>query len=56
MNMKQTKINMSHTIFSLVHEDGKTNIKWNYEIVPKASLEPLRIINEFYDERLLHLA
>ena len=51
MNMKQTKINMSHTIFSLVQEDGKTNIKWNYEIVPKASLEPLRIINEFYDER-----
>lgn len=48
--MEQTKINMSHTIFSLVKENGKTNIKWNYNIVPKASLESLRVIHELYDE------
>ena len=48
--MEQTKYNMSHTIFSLVKENGRTNIKWNYNIVPKASLESLRVIHELYGE------
>lgn len=48
--MEQIKYDMSHTIFSLVMENGKASIKWNYNIVPKASLESLRVIHELYSE------
>ena len=48
--MEQTKYDMSHTIFSLVKDNGKTSIKWNYNILPKASLDSLRVIHELYSE------
>jgi len=48
--MEQIKYNMTHTIFSLVNDNGKTSIKWNYNIMPKASLDSLRVVHELYGE------
>ncbi|HCY40267.1 MAG TPA: hypothetical protein DHV48_02785 [Prolixibacteraceae bacterium] len=48
--MEQIKYNMSHTIFSLVNDNGKTSIKWNYNIMPKATLDTLRVVHELYGE------
>jgi hypothetical protein len=48
--MEQIKYDMSHTIFSLVNDNGKTNIKWNYNLLSKESLDSLRVIHKLYDE------
>lgn len=48
--MEQIKYDMSHTIFSLVKDNGKTSIKWNYDVVPKPSLDALRVIHDLYGE------
>lgn len=48
--MEQIKYDMSHTIFSLVNDNGKTNIKWNYNLLSKESLDSLRIIHKHYSE------
>lgn len=50
--MEQTKYDMSHTIFSMVVDDnGKTNIKWNYNLLSKESFESLRVIHKLYDDQ-----
>ena len=40
---------MSHTIFSIVSESGKTQVKWNYNLLTPEYLEPLRVIHSVYD-------
>jgi len=48
--MEQIKYDMSHTIFSLVKDNGKTKIKWNYNLLSKESLDSLRVVHKLYDE------
>lgn len=42
---------MSHTIFPMVNEKGKTEIKWNYNLLSSEYLEQLRLIHSVYDTR-----
>lgn len=42
---------MSHTIFSIINKDGKTDIKWNYNLLGPEFLEQLRVIHSIYDIR-----
>jgi len=49
--MEQTTYNMFHTIFSMLIENGKTKIIWNYNLLSKESLDSLRVIHNLYDNQ-----
>jgi hypothetical protein len=45
-------INMFHTIFSLVNDFGKYQIKWNYQLLSKQSFESLQVVHKVYDKQV----
>ena len=49
--MAPTVYDMSHTIFSIIDNNGKTEIKWNYNLLSPEYLEQLRMIHLVYDIR-----
>jgi hypothetical protein len=48
--MEPIKIDMSHTIFSMVDNNGRTSINWNYELLSKESRAQLYQIQQLYPE------
>jgi len=48
--MEQIKYDMSHTIFSMVNDNGQISIKWNYNMLSKESLDSLRVVHKLYDD------
>jgi hypothetical protein len=49
--MTETVYNMTHTIFSMVDNNGKIEIIWNYQVLSKESQEAIKVINMVYPDR-----